>query len=215
MTGRKLIVQAIIGGHTQFLMRAQGMLAPIEDALTKIAREFMWEGYTLSKIALENLHRPIEEGGLNLLDIKARNNAIELTWLKTYLDFSPTQQPWAKITDLIIDAIMPPGPTAQAHINCFLQTWNPPQKGDRAAKLDEDTFHMLKIAQKYNVNLATIRLDAHLKAQLPAWYHLGSELRPIRNSAAKCLLNKHKAETIADLIKISARIRTPEGGNPH
>lgn len=215
MTGRKLIIQAIIGGHTQFLTRAQGMPRPVEEALTKIAREFMWEGYTLSKVALENLHRPIEEGGLNLLDIRARNDAIELTWLKTYLDFSPTRQDWAKITDLIIDAIMPPGPTAQSRINCFLQTWNPPQKGDRAAKLDEDTLRMLKAAQTHNVNLAAIRLNAHLKAQLPAWHHLGSEPRPIRSRAAKCLLNKHQAEIMADLIRISARLRTPDRRNPH
>jgi hypothetical protein len=77
-------------------------------------------GDTISKIALENLHRPIEEGGLDLIDIKARNDAIELTWLKDYLDFSPSRPVWAKITDLIIDASMPQGPNTQARINTFL-----------------------------------------------------------------------------------------------
>ena len=215
MTGRKLIVQAVIGGQTQFLAKAQGMPPEIEDTLTKIAREFMWEGYTLSKIALENLHRPIEEGGLNLMDLRARNDAIELTWLKAYLDFSPSRPTWAKITDLIIDAAMPQGTNAQARINCFLQSWNPPQRGNQAAKLNDDTARMLKIAQKYNVNFAAIRLDAHLKAQLPAWYHLGSEPRPINNNAAKCLIHKHKTRTIADLIRASARLRTPDRDNPH
>lgn len=96
----------------QFLTKAQGMPTNIEETLTKMARDFIWEGSTKRKIALENLQRPIEEGGLNLLDIQARNDAIEITWLKTYLDFSPTRPTWAKITDLIIDVSMPPGPNA-------------------------------------------------------------------------------------------------------
>jgi ribonuclease HI len=215
MLGRKLIAQAVIGGYTQFLTKAQGMPPEIEDTLTRIIRDFMWEGYTLSKIALENLHRPIEEGGLNLIDIKARNDAIELTWLKAYLDFSPTRPTWAKITDLIIDAAMPQGPNTQTRINCFLQTWNPPQKGNRAAKLDQETLRMLKAAQKYNVNFAAIRLNAHLKAQLPAWYHIGMEPRPIRNNPTKCLISKHNAMTIADLLQVSARLRNPEREIPH
>jgi len=94
----------------------------IESALTKMARNFIWEGGTMSKIALENLHCPINEGGLNLIDIKTRNDAIEIMWLKAYLDFSPSRPTWAKITDLIIDASMPQGTNAQTCINCFLQT---------------------------------------------------------------------------------------------
>ena len=215
MTGRKLIAQAVIAGHTQFLAKAQGMPKEIEETLTRITRDFMWEGYTISKIALENLHRPIEEGGLNLIDLKARNDAIELTWLKAYLDFSPSRPAWAKITDLIIDATMPQGSNTQARINSFLQNWTPPQRGDRAAKLDEDTTRMLKAAQVYNVNLAAIRLDTHLKAQLPAWHHIGSEARPIRNNASKCLLHKHHVKTIADLVRASARLRAPDRDNPH
>ena len=78
LIGWKLIAQAVISGHTQFLAKAQGMPKEIENALTKIARDFIWKGGTMSKIALENLHQPIEKGGLNLLDIKAWNEAIEI-----------------------------------------------------------------------------------------------------------------------------------------
>ncbi len=48
------------------------------------SRDFMCEGY-ISKIALENLRRPIEESSLNLIDTRARTT--ELTWLKAYLTF--------------------------------------------------------------------------------------------------------------------------------
>ncbi|KAI0264085.1 hypothetical protein BGY98DRAFT_902249, partial [Russula aff. rugulosa BPL654] len=74
---------------------------------------------------------------------------------------------------------------------------------------------MLKAAQKYNVNLAAIRLNTHLKTQLPAWYHIGSEPRPIRNNAARCLITKHNTITIADLVQVSARLRNTGRENPH
>ena len=213
--GRKLIAQAVIGGHTQFLTKAQGMPPNVEATLIKIARDFMWHGCTMPRITLENLHRPIEEGGLNLLDIRARNDAIEIMWIKTYLNFSPTRPAWAKLTDLIIEAAMPQGNNAPTRINCFLQTWTPPQRGDRAATLDDDTVRMLRAAKTYNVNFAAIRLSTHLKTQLPAWYHLGSEKRPITNNASKCLIHKHETKTIADLLRSSARIRNPTRNDPH
>jgi hypothetical protein len=206
LTDRKLIAQAVIGGHTQFLTKAQGMPKEIEAVLTKTARNFIWEGGTMSKIALENLHRrdrPIQEG-LNLIDIRARNDAIEIMWLKAYLDFSPSRPTWAKITDLIIDTAMPQGANARTRINCFLHTWNPPQNGGRASKIDEDTTRMLKAAQKYNVNLAAIRLEPHLKAQLPAWRHLEAVTHSTNNNPTKCLIHRHEVKTIADLLRISA-----------
>jgi hypothetical protein len=83
------------------------MLEEIKDALIKIIRDFIWQGCMMSKITLENLQTPINEGGLNLIDIRVRNDAIEIMWLKTYLNFSPSCPTWAKITDLIIDASMP------------------------------------------------------------------------------------------------------------
>jgi len=87
LIGRKLLVQAIFGGHIQFT-QAQGMPKKIEQTLTKMIRDFMWEESSSPRIALSALQRPREEGGLNLLDIEARNEAIEITWLKPYLDLS-------------------------------------------------------------------------------------------------------------------------------
>ncbi|KAH9083396.1 hypothetical protein EDB83DRAFT_2213105, partial [Lactarius deliciosus] len=46
-----------------------------------------------------------------------------------------------------------------------------------------------------------------LHAKLPAWYHLKSKPRPLTNRQSKCLLKKHKVELVADLVKVSARLR--------
>ena len=42
LNGKRVIIQAIIRGHTQFLAKAQGMPAHIEDALTKMMSNFLW-----------------------------------------------------------------------------------------------------------------------------------------------------------------------------
>ena len=129
MQGRKLIIQAIVGGFTQYLTQAQGMPHHIEAALTRTIRDFMWEDDSSPRLALDTLQHPRNEGGLNLLDLKARNEAIEIMWLKSYLDFSGTRPAWAIVTDLIIDAAAPPDTCHSARMNAFLQSWAPPARG--------------------------------------------------------------------------------------
>ena len=205
--GKKLIAQMIIGGCTQFLTQAQGMPKHIEDTLIKITRKFIWDKNIIPRIALSYLYYPIEEGGLNLLDIRARNEAIEIIWLKAYLNMTPDRPTWAKVTDIILDAAAPPGYNAQARINTFLQTWRTPRHRARATKINKDTTRMLEAAKKHNVNFMTIKLSQELKKQLPAWFQIEADHWAINNKPAKCLLQKHRVRTIADLMKISARIR--------
>ena len=99
--GKRLIIQAIVGGHTQFLTKAQGMPPHIEKALEKIIRDYIWDSDTHPRIALEYLYSPLDQGGLNLLDITARNEAIELIWLREYLNPTKTRQTWAIVTDIL------------------------------------------------------------------------------------------------------------------
>ena len=215
MMGRKTIVQAVVGGLTQFLTKAQGMPTHIEDTLIKTIRNFMWEDDSSPRIALDLLQRPPEEGGLGLLDIKARNEAIEITWLKAYLDFSPTRPTWATVTDMIIVAAGPPGTSQKARINPHLQAWQAPTRGKRASYLNNDILRMIKVSKRNRTNLAAIRLAPHLSAQLPAWYHINAQPRPLTNAASKCLLYRHKAARVTDLMNISARIRNQNPDSPH
>jgi len=66
---------------------------------------------------------------------------------------------------------------------------------------------MLKIAKKHKTNLATMHLTPHLSAQLLAWYHVVTRYRPLQGVATKCLIRKHKATTVANLLQTSNRIR--------
>ena len=207
MFGRKTVIQAIVGGLTQFLTMAQGMPKRIEDAITKMIRDYMWEDDSSPRIALDILQRPIEEGGLNLLDIRARNEAIKITWIKRYLDFSPNRPKWAKVMDLIIDTSAPLNTIPKARNNPFLQSWNPPTRGQRTKNLSNEAKRMIRTSRKFNANLAAIRITPTLRAQLPAWYHVAANARPITNAASKCLLERHNITKVADLLRISGRVR--------
>jgi hypothetical protein len=121
LSGRKIITQMVVGGHTQFLTQAQGMLKETKDTLNRMIKNFIWEDNSSPRIANETLRNPIMEGGLDLLDLKIRNEAIDIMWLKTYLDFSPKRPEWATITDLIIEVSAPKRLFKKAIINLFLQ----------------------------------------------------------------------------------------------
>ena len=216
LKGRKIIVQTVIGGLTQFLTMAQGMPENIEDAIIKIIRTFMWNSDSSPRLSMDMLHRPIGKGGLNLLDIKSRNEAIDMMWLKTYLNLSPTRPPWATVTDHLIDTAAPISTKAKARGIPFLQSWKPSTGGRRASKMGKEPIRMIKIAKKYNMNLEALRLTPQLRALLPAWYHMASEPAPITSAAAKCLLANHKSDIVDDLVKISTRVRNTDADQiPH
>ncbi|KAH9177338.1 hypothetical protein EDB89DRAFT_1844983, partial [Lactarius sanguifluus] len=134
-------------GHTQFLTKAQGMPTHIKNALQGIIRDFLWEEGTTPRIALEYLYRPMEEGGLNLLNISGQNEAIELIWLKAYLNITPKRPVWAIVTDILISEATPPGTSTIARTNMFIQKWKPSTRGPRAEKLNKEIKRMLKIAK--------------------------------------------------------------------
>jgi len=77
-------------------------------------------------------------------------------------------------------------------------------------RISNDIKRMLRIAKKYKINLAAIRLTPHLNAQLPAWYHIAAEHKTMQGATTRCLVQKHKIATVADLLKTSNRIRNAE-----
>ncbi|KAI0341569.1 hypothetical protein BDW22DRAFT_1407806 [Trametopsis cervina] len=72
MPGRRLIVNMEVGGRIQFLTKVQGMPKSVLSDLERTIRSFMWKGASHPPINLETLYRPIDLGGLGLMDISAR-----------------------------------------------------------------------------------------------------------------------------------------------
>jgi exonuclease III len=58
MKGKRLIVQMVVGGKTQYLTRAQGMPVEVEKRISKMVREFIWDSPTASPISMATLSKP-------------------------------------------------------------------------------------------------------------------------------------------------------------
>ena len=84
MKGKRHIVQMGPRGISQYLAKVQGMSTNTEKAIENLIRDFVWDGKK-PPISMDTLGKDTKEGGIKLLDIASRNEAIELTWLKSYL----------------------------------------------------------------------------------------------------------------------------------
>lgn len=87
MAGCQLVIQMIVGRKTQYLTAAQGILKTIEKQLITIIHNFVWNNNSL-QVHFTTLLQPIADGGLNVLNIKACNQAIDIMSLKSYLNHS-------------------------------------------------------------------------------------------------------------------------------
>ncbi|KAI4294040.1 hypothetical protein K525DRAFT_180766, partial [Schizophyllum commune Loenen D] len=100
--GRRHAVSFTIGAMTQYLTEVQRMPEEVKKRLIALERSFYWDGKSTSPVALEYLYAPFENGGRKLLDIQSRNDAIDLVWLKDYLNMGPNRPTWAYIADALL-----------------------------------------------------------------------------------------------------------------
>jgi ribonuclease HI len=215
LDGKRLIIQAVVGGRTQFLTKAQGMPEQIREAITKEIRCFLWENDDhVPRLSLNHLEKTKEQGGIKLLNLKNRNEAIELIWLKEYLNLTQMRPAWAFVTNILIHETIPKNLDEKSKDNAFLQKWKVPTKGKRAENLGEDTLRMIKAAKKHNAAFAPINISKTLREKLPAWQHIGKEKSAPQNQQSRCLVNNHKSLRVKDMMRITDRLQgTYQGGN--
>lgn len=147
------------------------------------------------------------------MDLKTRNKAIDLMWLKDYLRVGKEREPWAYVADALIaravvvtDRIVEDG----AKGNIFLQQWA--VNTSRAGKLPEDLRRMMKVSEKYGVRAESANPARTLWEAMLIWYHIGwSEGRRVANTvAAKCLRRNHKVSTMMDMSRVARRARSEQ-----
>lgn len=71
LDAKKLIIQMTVGSMTQFLTKAQGMPKSVLSTLTKLTRNFIWNGSKSSLLSLGQLQCPKIEGRIGLLNLEA------------------------------------------------------------------------------------------------------------------------------------------------
>ncbi|OJT01831.1 Transposon TX1 uncharacterized 149 kDa protein [Trametes pubescens] len=208
--GRKLAVDLEIGGRTQFLAKAQGMPLAVEDKLSRMIADFMWAGDKHPRVDRATLYAPVADGGLGVLCVAARNEAIDLVRLQDYLNLSPTRPRWALVADALFSravAAVSKQSDPKARLNYFLQNWKVSTR--RKAGLPTDLRRMVMAAQKHGARCDVRVAAKDLKDAMPVWYHLGAE--PGRSTAktvaARCLRDKHGVVTVAQCARAAERLR--------
>jgi len=165
-------------------------------------------------ISLKRLYIPRCTGGLEILNISARNKTIGLTWLKTYSDLSPTCPTWAFVTDAILNHICPDHTFTSKKPHFALTSWFPPTRGKRAKTLPPCVLNLIKSAWASTLTFAPLKLSKRLKQQLPAWLHLSATPRTYNKTKDKCLQSIHRAQRTKDLIK-SCKCLSPPNPQHH
>ncbi|KAI0339654.1 hypothetical protein BDW22DRAFT_1335904, partial [Trametopsis cervina] len=170
--GRRLIANMEVGGRTQYLSKVQGMPLAIQNEITSIIRTFMWPDQTTPPINLSTLQRPIREGGLALIDIKARAKATLLTWLQPFLNLSESRPAWAYVADCLLALnAKKSGPQYdnETKLQYFLQNWS--VNASANSNLPRPLKALLNLAKEYNVSLSTIKMNPTAKKKMPLWLH--------------------------------------------
>lgn len=220
MQGRKHIIQMVVGGMTQYLTQVQRMPKNIEKRLTKRIRKYMWGDEDKSSLVNEaTMQAPIEMGGRGVLDLESRNQAIDVMWLKSYLDLGPDHAMWAYVADGIYGTKSPEGakkedgkPDPKATINPFIQSCKMSDK----RKLKPELKSLLETAKTLQVRPEGLAFSRTILRQMLIWNHKEADpsIHWLNHSkASRCLRKKHKVFTVGEAERM-ARALTVNGHRP-
>ncbi|PPQ86477.1 hypothetical protein CVT26_011981, partial [Gymnopilus dilepis] len=202
------------GGLTQYLTRVQGMSKNIEDKLQALIASFMWNG-NKSAVSPDWLQQPIDNGGKKLLDIEARNEAIDIMRVKTYLRGDAHRPRWTKIADKLIARATPKTENAMNEdlkTNMYLQTWHP-MLSKRRSPLPEPLRKMLITAKKYNVTIDPPAISKELRRRMPIWHHKGKAAgkKAIRETQyTRCHRATHQVQTAGQMADYATTQHPPD-----
>ena len=219
--GRRLISQMIIGGMTQYLAKVQGIPEQALKTLERLIKNFSWNGESKPTVGMQHMSTRTEKGGKKVLDMAARNEAIQLTWAQAYLKMGEDRPTWALVADAILrnDATGEPESLANdptARDNQFLQTWHSrkvqrrrePDNPDLAEskEIPKDLKEMIKIAKKYGVRLEALHPSLEVQAELPATRNTqtkpGTKPDALNDKSGKCLKRNHGIRTLGHVLDL-------------
>ncbi|KAK7057847.1 hypothetical protein R3P38DRAFT_2497413 [Favolaschia claudopus] len=209
LEARCQILQITVGSMSQYLTQVNEMPPAVFNHLLKAMREFMWGGKS-PPINFETLTAPRDKGGKNLLDLKARNDALHLMKLKSYLDLDPsTRAEWCYLLDRRLAKRVTNDSRAapEALINTFLQSW-------RADEREWPKRHksMMRSAKKFGISFDVLAATTEVLSDLPIWHHHGENphMPQTNNSpACYCLRGQHGVIRTGDGLTRLRRLDNP------
>ncbi|KAJ6569129.1 hypothetical protein B0H19DRAFT_937847, partial [Mycena capillaripes] len=185
----------------------------IETKLEKRIRKFLWAEKTSVTVNQETVYAPADIGGKNLLDIVARNEAIAVTWLKTYLSFGPDRPLWCFVADEIL-ALKGSSDyntvREEMRMNAYLQSWFPKTS---VGSIGKDLAGMIKVGRKYGLEMDAIGVSREIQGTMPIWYHRKSYAdRIVYNQdveVIECIQNNHGIRLVRHAVTLGKKMDAP------
>src|SRR5882724_743903 len=122
----------------------------IEKEMTKIMKDFVWDGNKRGLMKLDYTAKIREKGGLGIPDLKTRMKSIDIMWSNKYLDAPDKRPTFFWVADALIkgDTYLHSTPRVEesARLKWALQTWRTRQ--GKHSKLPDCIKRMLKAAKK-------------------------------------------------------------------
>ncbi|KAJ7210372.1 hypothetical protein GGX14DRAFT_301462, partial [Mycena pura] len=181
---------------TQYLTQVNGMPNTVLRHLQRSLREFMAGGAKRSPINLKTLMAPVEKGGKGVLDLQARNEAIQLVNFGVLANFEPGETAnWAVLALHRLSKHVRKGDRVDdaARLNILLQSYDTSR-----LQWPKHQASMLATARKYGYTFDTVEPSLEIAKMLPAFHHVAPQpgTRQMNNSkASKCLRETHHVKT--------------------
>jgi hypothetical protein len=199
----------VVGGTTQYLTKVQEMPEQVTKKLTDMIWNFVWEGNAKSApINRDMMHAQLLEGGKKILDLSARNDAIQLTWLQSYM--KTTDRPtWTYYADALFRLAAPSSGREVdevAAVNPIVQNWRP--KTAKGTTLPKELISLIRTAEKHGVKMEGIEMGENVRREAPIWFHNeeSTYMRKITNRpTAKCMRNSHKVRRTGQMAELARR----------
>jgi hypothetical protein len=198
------------------------MLKEVENELIQLQHTFLWDGKR-ARVSHETMILDTAQGGKQVLDIPARNEAIDLWNLQSYLTQGSERASWCFFVDYILVNFLEksylnirPGQI----LNTFLQDVHIPISS--RTPLPEDVKRMVLTARKYHLQFTAPSFHVDIKLKIPIWKHPGMNKDQYKKAclrdAATCLRLNHRIRIVEDTLNIANRrtvvIRKPHQVNP-
>ncbi|KAF8998688.1 hypothetical protein BDQ17DRAFT_1247381 [Cyathus striatus] len=170
--------------------------------------------YKHNTVSIETLQLPTAEGGHNLIDLQARNEAIKLMKLRTYTNPVESQwPPWTKLADHILSL------SAKSSVQCtvghaqrrnfLLQGWPVYLQAETMPKTLQ---RMLRAADKHKVKFAPTEITPQMKLAMPFWYHLArapGKNKTYREEYARCQIEVHEFWSMGEMAEHASKNWAP------
>ncbi|KAF6751793.1 hypothetical protein DFP72DRAFT_815849, partial [Ephemerocybe angulata] len=192
----------MVGGYTQYLVKVQGMPESVLKTLEKIIDDFVYAKNGERKanaVGIETLQQPHVNGGLNLMNLRFRNEAVAMTNLAEYLRPPGNRPFWAHLADLIyrhnavrrFKAVEP-----EFLLNPFVQQWDVYTGAKSTPLILRRMYHA---GRRYGARVIPVELTPDVRRVMPYWWHPATrpELVSIYNDKwGKCLRHTHHIITV-------------------